>query len=271
MAYRLKEIDLKELSLVDRPANQKAHITILKAEGDLGMTNKTDAEKIADLEKSVAALTAQIQKSDAARDQAIALAKLSDPEKTLMKEMTEEEKEEFLGLPEDERKARAKKSAGEVFKTFDGVEVRKADVGAAAFEVLKRQDERLVELSKAAKAAENAAMFATLEKRATEQFPNLVGTAADKAKLLKAAESAGVEVSKYLESVLKVAEDATKEATIRKGASGDKEPEGESASDKVNKLAAERAAKDKISVAKAYDLVLVENPKLYAELAKNAN
>lgn len=82
----------------------------------------------------------------------------------------------------------------EVIKV-DGNDVKKSEVGAASFAVFKSLDDR--------------ARTADVEKRVTTEFPNLVGTVAEKALVLKAVEAADEATKKAALAILTAAEKTT--------------------------------------------------------------
>ena len=150
----------------------------------------------------------------------------------------------------------------EVLKVGDA-EVRKSQTDAGVFAMLKAQQEQI---SKANEAAE----LATLEKRASEEFSHVVGTAAEKATVLKAVAGMSEDVRKSFDAIIKSAEALAKGAFetigVRKGA-----VEG-SAEDELNKKADEYAKANNVTFPVAYDAVLQKNAALYERTkAERAN
>lgn len=230
-------------------------------------TPMTDAEKaqLEELTKSVANLTAE---------NAVLKAKseMSDEEKKYHDSLKDEKaQEEFRNL---DPVARGKlistnKSADEVFKSADGVEIRKSEVGDSLFSILKSQNDRLAaQADEIAKANERAELV-VLEKRASDEFGHLPGTAVEKAKVLKSIADLPEEVAKSLEAMLKAGEEALVGAFKMAGTTKGHEPG--SPQDALEKKVDEVAKAQNISKAAAYDKVLSEFPELYDATQAVAN
>ena len=103
----------------------------------------------------------------------------------------------------DEAVAKLEKSASDEVIVLEGETIRKSVVGDAAFAGLKAA-------ASAIEKANDRAETAILEKRAGEEFGHVVGTAAEKAAVLKFAKGASEEVGKSLEAIMTAAEKLTK-------------------------------------------------------------
>lgn len=189
----------KHLATIEKEGSEMSKIfkTLDEATAEI---EKKDTE-IADLTKSVETLTAE-------RDAAV--AKADEMEKAKDKAETD---------LEDMKKRADAAGTDEVIKVA-GQEVRKSVVGDAHFAIFKAQADEM------AKARDDAAT-ARFEKRATEEFPSLVGTAAEKASVLKAIAGAGEEVVKAADAILTSAEKLAKAAFEKNGTSGGDAPEGQ--------------------------------------------
>ena len=112
-----------------------------------------------------------------------------------------------------ETKKALTEATDEVIKV-DGQDVRKSAVGDASFQVFKSLD--------------NRATMATLEKRASDEFGHVVGTATEKAAVLKAAASMDEPTRKAFDAILTSAEQMAKGAFGRFGSgAGNDQPGNE--------------------------------------------
>ena len=132
--------------------------------------------------------------------------------------------------------------------------------------MFKAQAEQIAKAEERIAKAEEAAEMARLEKRATEEFKHIPGTATDIAKMLKAIGGMDEAVAKSFEAIMKVADEKNAEAFkvhgISKGA-----VEG-SAEDKLEKRAEEiRKSAPTLTKEQALVKAYEENPELVAELA----
>lgn len=100
--------------------------------------------------------------------------------------------------------------AEEILKVGDRT-IRKSIVGADTFEMFKAQQADITK-------ERDARVDAEMTKRATEEYPSLVGTAVEKGAILKHLASAPEDVRKSAEAILTAAEKATKAAFTTAGA-----------------------------------------------------
>lgn len=264
----MEEFSIHEISAVDRPAQVHAKMTILKRAPDLNETsvlkeNTVDEEtkkRLEDLEKSLASTQEALKKAEAERDEAAAKAKMTDDEKKFVEDKSEEEAKKFIAMTPEARQAlmTAQKANDEVFKSLDGTEIRKSEVGAGVFAILKAQDERIRKSEEDVAKARAEAELSTLQKRASEELSALPGDVAAKAMLLREVAKMPEEVRKTAETILKAAQETAGLSLQSNGASDVTKVGGE-----LDTLVKARAAKDNISFEKAMDLVLQEQPHLY--------
>lgn len=168
MATELLELQLEELSLVDRPANAEAMVTLYKRDIQPEETTKMDEDKIkaymdekgCGREEAMKALGYEMEKADEAVEEAVedeALKALEAEVETLKAENERLRK----GLIENgfviKAEAIEKKAPAE-FIDVDGEQINKADIPAP---ILKKLEE--------AEAAQKAAAIA---KKAEETLPN---------------------------------------------------------------------------------------------------
>jgi len=277
MATKLKQMVIKELSLVDYGANVDSKITICKSMGtsynpSADKEFKMSEDQVAKLNTQIAELTKQLG------EVAVLKSKLSDAE--MKASMTDEEKEHFNGLPEAEKKsfmamdpeARKKsvkkRAIDDETVTIDGTVIKKSAIGSDMFAVIKSQQAALQaqreEVLKAAALVE----MSELKKRADDEYKHLPGTVEAKAAILKGAKSMSAEASAALEAILKAAEKMAAEAYSTKGAKNGKTGDSgvnKSAASELEELAKEVAKNDKISYEKAYSQVIEKRSDLYTK------
>lgn len=164
----------------------------------------------------------------------------------------------------------AKVKAADETLTVEGTTIRKSDVGEATFAILKSQQARIDAEAATAKTERETRMQKELETEAETLFPNMAGTPQEKAALLKSVRALPETEQAAQLKMLKSADAAMAKQFTEIGQGGGSGDEN-SADGKLQKMAKERAEKDKTTIAKAYSLVLEtpEGAKLYEEtLAK---
>lgn len=201
---------------------------------DNGDVKMTDAEKIADLEKQVATLTA---------------------ETATLKADVEKKDGEIVALKSAQNE--------EVLKVGD-TEVRKSVVGEAQFAIFKAQQG---EIAKAREEAE----IAKLEKRADDDFAHVPGTASEKAQVLKAVSAMPEAVRKSFETIMTAAENMSKSAFNRIGMTSEQKMDVAKAAGDWNSKVAEIAKRDSIPTHQAMSKARQESPDLYARAFPQAN
>lgn len=275
------------------PAEAKAHIIsraktlgqtellpddwVSKSAGD-GKTPHGDSIMTLDeLKKQLADTTALLEKANAEKAEAETLAKMSDDERAHLGRLADDKaKKEFMAMSAaDRKKTVAKALEGDEILKVDGTEIRKSEVGAGMFAVIKSQQAALAEQSDELKKAREAGELARFEKRAATEFGHLPGQTVAKAKVLKAMEGMDEEAKTALSGILKSAEAMVASGFVMKGhydgatiiESGDESAEG-----KLQKRAVEiRKAQPELTEAKAYTKAMDENPDLYAQTINSAN
>ena len=152
-----------------------------RLQGLISKREDTMPKTVEQVEKDLAAATASLAAAEKARDAAVAAKMTAEEAKDKMSEELEETKKALVEATDD------------VIKV-EGVEVRKSVVGETQFNVTK---------ALAAKADR-----AELEARAEKRFPTLIGSAAVKAAMLKAAEGLGDEESELRKGAVQMLEAA---------------------------------------------------------------
>lgn len=223
-----------------------------------------ELKKVADLEKQVADLTKSLA-------QAEVIAKMSKEERDHMESLDEKGKKDFLNLSPDERKAKVKKAAdGDEVLKVDGAEIRKSAVGDATFTVLKSQQAAIAKQAEDLKKAQDAAEFAELKKRASDEFSRLPGTVESKATILKALKGIDEDVRKGVEQVFATAEKLMSNAFVMKGVNdGSTAAEGTPEAT-LNKRAKEIQKAENTTFEKAYAKAMEQNPDLYEQISTPA-
>lgn len=181
----------------------------LKKAGDPEMSDPKTPEE---LQKELDAATQQIAELNV-------LAKMSDDEKSYMKNMSEEDRKAFMELSDEERKKRmkAQKSDDESFEDTDGNTITKSAVGAEAFKIMKSQNDRLAKMEEQAAVAEAMDLVKSI-------CPELPGEPEAKAGALrKALSSLSEDEFEVLTKALKAGDAAMK---VRKQPAGHQQPVG---------------------------------------------
>jgi hypothetical protein len=232
-----------------------------------------DAKKVADLEKAVADLTKSLANEQALRKKAegekfIAetVAKFSADERAFYDKADTKAKAEFLAdKPEDRaKKVDLAKSADESFTTADGATIRKSEVGAAAYGVLKTQESRLTEATKAIAAANGRAAMAEFTKRASDEMAHLPGETVAKAALLKAVNEIPEAEKTTLKTILTAAEKMAKAGFGNVGAGGGRQVAPDSAQAELTQKAEEiRKGDAKLTPDAAMVKAIEADPSLY--------
>jgi hypothetical protein len=251
----LKDFELEEISGVDRPAQAPALMSIIKRK-----TKEPDmsAEELKKLQKQVSDL------SDALTF-AKGMASLNDTEKQFAAGMDEKEQKSFSEMSSDERKSRMEmaKQAQETME-INGTLINKAAVGADMFEVLKSQQAQIQKQEAETKIARELAIQATFVKRASDEYSHVPGSADQIGALLRETADISKGSKDTLEAVLTALEKSNAASFKPQGHSGGKD-EGESAIEKLDKLAKDHSEKHNVDYATAYSTVIEKNAALYAE------
>ena len=180
-----------------------------------------------------------------------ALSELTDLQKAHYATLGEAEQVEFL-------KGKRDVPADESFTDVDGGVVFKSAVGSAAFNVMKGQHERMVKM-------QETIDLERLTKRAETEMKHLPGEQVAKARVLKAVERMPEAERATLDAILKAADAAAAPGFKPAAVAGE---ESTDPADKLEKMAKQRAADNKISYNQAYTEVLGtdEGKALYKEM-----
>lgn len=189
-------------------------------------------------------------------------------------EMSDAQKEFYKGLPEDKQEGFLKKSAEQMDKeiakakegdeslTVEGHTIKKSEVGAAAFAIMKAQQLRLDKQEETLTKTKEELVRKALEEEAERELPHLPGTPAEKAEMWKGAKGNEASVK-----MLKAADAAMAKSMKESGTDDASASVAGTASEKLDKMAAEKAEKDGITFHKAYDAILKtkEGEELYKQ------
>lgn len=180
-----------------------------------------------------------------------ALSELTDLQKAHYATLGEAEQVEFL-------KGKRDVPADESFTDVDGGVVFKSAVGSAAFNVMKGQHERMAKM-------QDDMDLQRLTKRAETEMKHLPGELVAKARVLKAVERMPEAERATLDAILKAADAAAAPGFKPAAVAGE---ESTDPADKLEKMAKQRAADNKISYNQAYTEVLGtdEGKALYKEM-----
>jgi hypothetical protein len=280
----LEKLSLNELSLVDKGANQHASVTIFKRDASSGADKggssadstaetkddpnmaATEAQ-VADLNKSVEALTKSLDDTKAELAKAEAISKMSDAAKTYMKSLDDDAKAKFMSLSTAEQDAKAAKVAkADETLELHGQRIQKSAVGDGVFAVMKAQAAEIQKANERIEKAENEAKLQVLAKRADDEFASLPGDRLAKARILKSFETLSDEDRAAAEAMLKAGSSSLAKAFSTVGKNGSPAQAEGSAESQLQKKAEEIAKRDNVSVAKAYETAITENPDLYESI-----
>lgn len=247
----------------------------LKAAGE-------DGKNAAALQKQLDELSEKLEKQTADNAVLKAVAALPDVEKAWYdnlkskgkKKANGEDDEEdemfgqakkFLEMSSDDRKKLIAKHEAEVAKgdeTLDvnGTIIRKSEVGAAQFAIIKSQQAEITANKDAIAKANDKALVAELTKVADDQYAHILGKTEDKVEVLKAIRGLPEKVRTELEKLLGAADKVMKMAFDKVGHDGEKSKPG---STEFEKKAAEIQSRDKCSGTDAFTKARTEHPDLF--------
>lgn len=245
------------------------YFTDLDNEGENPMSKELET-KLADLEKSVADLTAERDEAVAKAAEQEVIAKMTDDEKDYLKSLDGEAKKEFMAMSADDRKKKMKKAA-EADETLevDGETVRKSIVGDEAFKLLVSMNKRTEALAKDQADASDKAAIAKAEQRAQAEFSHLPGSVEERGAMLKAMEDMDEDLRKSFEAVFTAAEGLAKGAFKQVGSQGQEINKADQ--DKFVAKVSEIQDRDKISKSAAMVKAAAEFPELHKAYAGQAN
>lgn len=274
---KLKKLVIKEVSGVDRGANQGAKIEFWKKEPDLNLSkgvNNMDleqlAEKLEKLEKSNEDLIAKNSELEK-------LASLSDDEKAFLSKMDHDKKKMFMDLDKEKKKKMMEEEKAKMKKADDDLKKREDALGQETSELLQKAEKALDTLSKRNESLETEVAKLKEDKQKdvfkAEVSKRVPGLASDeKADLL---DSLFKMDEDGRESILKSLEDAEKikkrSFMMEKGTAAKGADDPESKLDILVKRHMDD--NDGVTYAKALEAVVSteEGASLYEDMLPNAN
>lgn len=214
----------------------------------------SDVNKVADLEKQLADALSKLADAEI-------VAKLSDSERKHLASLDEAAAAKFKGASADERQASMKKAAeaDEMFKSHTGVEIRKSDVGAGIYTILKAQDEQIAKANVELNKAREQTLTVELTKVAEDEYGKLPGDTVAKVAVLKAVNGFDEATKATLTQMLKAGNAALNGAFTEVGARGDKVEKAA----ELESLTKAYADTHKVHPAVAQIAVLNSRPDLY--------
>jgi len=262
--HTLRNLKIKKVSVVDRPAQEGATIVLAKRKPDdtipapLKETPMADTDltkQLADLKKSHEELAAKALRLEAVNA-------LSATHRAHYDSLDEAGRAAFV-VKSDIERASIVKAAGDadpiVFTHVDGTVLRKSQDPTG---LIKRSFEEAA-AARAATAVEKSLREAVeLEKRADAELPNMGGTSKERAALLKAIESGitDADLKAKVLGLLKGADASMAMLAKRAGHGGGGTPEPDSDRAKFLAIVAKRAADDKVTEAVALNKCLADDP-----------
>ena len=282
MPNDLTNLKINEVSFCKRGMNQHARIALFKSadkanEGGASAVSPAETKddpnmaatetQVADLTKSVEDLKKVLDDTKAELAKAESLAKMSDAAKTYMKSLDDAGKAKFMSLsPADqEAKASAVKKNDETLE-LHGQTIQKSAVGDGMFAILKAQSVEIAKMQEDVAKARGEAEIQVLAKRADDELAALPGDRLAKARILKASDALTAEDKTVFDQMLKAANSSLAKAFTSVGKNGAKEVSEGSAEDQLQKKAVEIAKRDSVTVEKAYETAITENPDLYESI-----
>lgn len=271
---RLSKIELDEVSLVDAPANPGAHVLLLKRKGSTVTTSTDDsAGPAGDTGNVVQKETQMNDQEKATLAKALSLASMSDAEKTYLKTLTAEKQDEFIKLEAEKRADFIKANPlvvddGETIEVA-GQTIKKSDVGATMFGVLKAQNTQINTMSALLGSTTLALEIETFAKRAEKDYPYLPGSPEEKGAMLREIEKLPDVAKKATLASLKAASDAIKYQTTELGTVGGTTgdaAEGSATAEMEAMVQKHIQANPTLGYDKAYSEILKANPQMYERM-----
>lgn len=177
------------------------------------------ASQVETLKGELAASKESLENATTELELAKAKAKMSDKERAYFDGLKDDKmKKDFMTATPDQRLNMMKnfEKNDEVIK-IDDTEIRKSEVGAAQFAVIKSQQARIEKAEKQAAEERDRRQMSEFSKRADAEFAHLPGETVAKAELLKAVDALPENVKKTFEEVMKAGEAAIKLAFEKLG------------------------------------------------------
>lgn len=221
--FKVSNVQLDEVSIVDYPMNQKAHVVLYKS-GSAGNVNQGKGDNQMDPKE----LAAQLEKIES--------------ENAELKKSVEQKNLEIKNLKESvEKKANEDKNQPEMID-FNGDKIAKSAVPEPVLKMIEKQNSELNELKKRSEEIE-------LTKRGDSELPYLSGSGLQKGKLLKAVDNLEAKDKEEIIKSLKAANAILKKSCDEVGSS---EQHDSSAKQELDKKVAELAIKDNITKEQAF-------------------
>jgi hypothetical protein len=202
---------------------------------------------------TVETLTEDLAKANARAEKAEKLAELTDVEKAHHSSLPESDREAFLKMDADARKAEINKAQEKdkvIYKADDGTEFRKSDDPRLVQMAKDRDEDRRI-----AKAEREKREVMELTKRAETELSNLPGDAPVKIAVLKAIDSITDEdTRKKATELLKAHNEAHGAAFVKRGTTQNNDTGN--VTGRLDAMAKKYAEDHKVPFAKAYDEVL---------------
>lgn len=203
-------------------------------------------------------------------DIAESVAKMDDQTKAYYNSLDDSGKDSFLKMSDDDQGKLIKEAVDNIAKndeTFEsgGGTIRKSEVGETVFKALKDSKTRADNAEKIAKEERDKRELQDFSKTAEATYGNLPGSTDEKGAVLKAIDGLSEVVQKTLEGMLKAGNEGIDQSNLYKEIGDGSTPTVGTAEEKLNKMAKEKAEKDSMTVAKAYDAILktTEGSELY--------
>jgi len=204
---------------------------------------------------------------DAGVEELKILAKMSDAEKEHLEKLEDQPRADFLKMDSDSRQSLIEKAveSDEVLETSDGT-IRKSEVGASTFALLKSSQERIEKAEKMAAEERDIRLKKEHIQKAETEWPHLPGTPEEKGAVAKAVSGLPEDVAKTITTMLKQAESNVVNLFKIHGSSGSLDS-GDDSVGKLDALAKAYAKEHDLTYTTAYGKVLgtEEGRSLYAE------
>lgn len=187
----------------------------------------------------------------------------SDGQKAFIKMSTEDQETAI-------KKAKGTTDADETI-VMHGQTIKKSDVGSGVFHVLQAQQAEIEEGKKAIAKEKGTRELMEFTKQAEGMYPNLPGDPSAKGMVMKTIAGLDTEIRDTLTGMLKAGNEGIEVSKTFTEIGSSTVPAGEvSAVAKLNKMAEDKAAKDNVTFAKAYNDILEteEGAKLYEQSLK---
>lgn len=178
---------------------------------------------------------------------------------------------EFMSKSIPERDAViAKRESGDEVLSVAGVSLRKSEVGAGVFAVLKAQEERIAKGEEAITKANEVNATIGFTKAASDDYGHLAGSIPEKVSVLRHMSKADEPTRKAFDALMKAAEATSKLAFTRMGHGAgfnkaDGDPEAQLDAMANERMEKSRGGSNPLTFEKAYDAVIKEHPELYAQ------